>query len=206
MTDLFDAIQSQRACRAFAPTAVADETIGRLLDAAVHAPSAENRQPWEFVVVRSPETRSAIAALMARLWDQGGRAHAESRIGAAMLLEVEVAMTSGFATAPVLVVVGADVKRGSPRAAESSIYPAVQNLLLAAGALGLGTALTTIALAAAAELGAMVGLPDHVRPMAVVPVGYPARPMGPPRREPFATHTHRDRFGTPWDQGTVGSS
>ena len=79
----------------------------------------------------------------------------------------------------------------------SSIFPALQNLLLAAGAVGLGSALTTIATAFAAELREIVGLPEALVPVAVVPLGYPAQPLGPPRREPFADHTHRDTYGSP---------
>jgi nitroreductase len=80
----------------------------------------------------------------------------------------------------------------------SSIFPALQNLLLAAGAVGLGSALTTIATAFADELREAVGLPPEVVPVAVVPLGVPAKPLGPSRREPFVDHTHRDRYGTPW--------
>ena len=90
----------------------------------------------------------------------------------------------------------------------------MQNLLLAAGALGLGAALTTIALGYGDELRALVHLPDHVKPMAVVPIGHPARRLGAGRRDPFAVHTYRERYGSPWDptagsgpdQGPVGSA
>ena len=74
----------------------------------------------------------------------------------------------------------------------------MQNLLLAATALGLGSALTTIATTFAAELTALLDLPAHVVPVAVVPVGRPAHPLGPPRREPFSEHTHREQYGKAW--------
>jgi nitroreductase len=80
----------------------------------------------------------------------------------------------------------------------SSIFPAAQNLMLAANAKGLGTALTTLTTAFAAELREVVGLPDAITPLAVIPLGWPARPLGPPRRLPVADKTHRDRYGTPW--------
>jgi nitroreductase len=212
--DLFTVVHAQRACRAFSDTPVDDATLARVLDAAVRAPSAENKQPWEFVVVRDAATRAAIGALMARAWEAGGRAFSERRLPPRMLDDVERGATGGIAAAPVHVVVGADTRRGLDVAAAESIYPAVQNLLLAATALGLGTALTTIALGYADELRALVGFPDHVRPMAVVPVGHPARALGPSRRDPFADHTHRERYGTPWGdaaggpsgQGAVGSA
>jgi nitroreductase len=211
--DFFAVVHAQRACREFADAPVDDATIARVLDAAVRAPSAENRQPWEFVVVRDERTRAAIGALMTRAWDTAGRAFSRDRLSPAMLAEVERGATGGIAEAPVHVVVGADTQRGLEATAAESIYPAVQNLLLAATAVGLGAALTTIALGYGDELRALVHLPVHVKPMAVVPIGHPARPLGAPRRDPFAAHTHRERYGTPWDptdgtgggQGAVGS-
>jgi nitroreductase len=198
VTDLFAVVHAQRACREFTDAAVTDDEVARLLDAAVHAPSAENRQPWEFVVVRAPAQRAAIGALMTRAWETVGRDFSRDRLTPAMLAEVERGATGGIAAAPVHIVVGADTRRGLDAAAAESIYPAVQNLLLAAQAIGLGTALTTIALGYADELRALVAFPQHVRPMAVVPVGRPARALGPPTRDPFGAHTHRDRYGEPW--------
>ena len=202
----FAVVHAQRACRAFTDAPVGDDTIARILDAAVRAPSAENKQPWEFVVVRDADRRAAIGQLMTRAWESVGRAFSRDRLPAAMLAEVERGATGGIAAAPVHVVVGADTRRGLEVAAPESIYPAVQNLLLATAALGLGAALTTIALGYADELRGLVGFPDHVKPMAVMPLGHPARPLGAPRRDPFAAHTHREQFGVPWDQGAVGSS
>ena len=75
----------------------------------------------------------------------------------------------------------------------ASVFPAVQNLLLAATALGLGSALTTLALQRAAEVRSLLGLPAHVRPMAIVPLGWPSAPVGPPRRRP--PRIHHDRYG-----------
>lgn len=206
MTDFFAVVGAQRACREFASTPVPDADLARMLGAAVHAPSAENRQPWEFVVVREPATRAAIGALMTRAWEAHGRAHSRGRLSPELLAAVERGATGGIAAAPVHVVVAMDTGRGLAVTAGESIYPAVQNLMLAAGALGLGTALTTIALGYADELRDLVGLPATLLPMAVVPVGHPAHPLGPPRREPFPAHTHRERYGVRWDQGTVGSA
>jgi nitroreductase len=97
-----------------------------------------------------------------------------------------------------VIVVCTDTERGHPATVGSSVFPATQNLLLAATALGLGSALTTISVGFADELRELLALPAHVAPQAVIPLGHPAKPLGPPRREPFADHTHRDRFGNPW--------
>ena len=198
--DFFAVARAQRAHRSFTDDPVSDELVGRVLEVATRAPSAENRQPWEFVVVRDPELRERIGDLMRRAWEQHGRAHSEGRLSPALLADVDRGATGSISAAPVLIVVAADTARALTATIPSSIFPALQNLLLAAGALGLGSALTTIATAFADELRDVVGLPESVVPVAVVPLGVPAKPLGPSRREPFAAHAHRDRYGSPWDQ------
>jgi nitroreductase len=196
--DLFAVVARQRACRAFSDAPVTDDQLAPLLEAATHAPSAENRQPWEFVVVRDDGVRTAIGDLTRRAWEAHGRAFSETRLSPRMLAEVDRGASGGIAAAPVQVVVCADLERGLAATVASSIFPAVQNLLLAATASGLGSALTTLTTAYADELKVLLGLPDTVVPVAVVPLGWPARPLGPPRRDPFADHTHRERYGNAW--------
>lgn len=199
MSNLFDIVHRQRAHRRFTAEPVDDGDLARMLDAAVHAPSAENRQPWEFVVVRDDEVRAAILDLAEKAWAGGGREFAESRLSPGLMADVEHGIGGGgYRDAPVLVVVAADTERGLEVTVPSSIFPAVQNLLLAATALGLASALTTISMGFTAELQELLGLPPHVVPQAVVPIGHPARALGPSTREPFEAHTHRDRYGNRW--------
>jgi nitroreductase len=80
----------------------------------------------------------------------------------------------------------------------SSVFPAIQNLLLAAHALGLGSTLTTLPVLGGPELSELLGLPDEVTPLAVVPLGHPATPLGPPRRRPLTEKAHLDRYGSPF--------
>ena len=97
-----------------------------------------------------------------------------------------------------LVVVAGDGRDGArPRVLASSVFPAVQNLLLAAASLGYGSAMTTLAAQAPDALAEIVGLPDGVRPMAVVPVGRALAALGPPRRRPLGEVAHLDAYGTP---------
>ena len=196
MTDgFYDVVGRQRAHRRFRSDPVDDAVIERLLWAATRAPSAENAQPWEFVVVTDPDRRAGLADLARRAWEGGARDYERGRLPEGLFADVDHGATSGLATAPVWIVVAADTAKVRDAALGSSIWPATQNLLLAATAEGLGSALTTLSLAYADELAALLDLPDRVRPFAAVPVGYPARGLGPPRRDPVLDHTHTERFG-----------
>jgi len=194
----FEVVRTQRACRSFTDAPVSDQLVERVLEAATFAPSAENRQPWVFVVVRDPAVRDRVGTLTRQAWEGGGRAFAEHRLTPGLLADVDRGATGAVSAAPVLVVVGADTRRALDVTVASSTFPAVQNLLLAAGALGLGSALTTLTTMLETELRDAVGLPEHVVPVAVVPLGWPARPLGPPRREPVSDHAYRERYGECW--------
>lgn len=170
-----------------------------MLEAATHAPSAENRQPWVFVVVRDASTRRAIVDLTAAVWDRGGRAHSDRSLPPDLFRAVDTFLRGGYGGAPVLVIVAGDGRSGESRdVLASSVFPATQNLLLAAAALGYGSAMTTIATHAPDALSAIVGLPEGVRPLAVVPLGRPAAPLGPPRRRPVQQVAHLDAYGFPY--------
>ncbi len=194
----FDVVLAQRACRAFADVPVPDTAVEQILEAATHAPSAENSQPWVFVVVRDPDRRERIGALTRRAWRDAAREFSRDRVPPQMFADVDQGAEGGVAAAPVLIVVAVDTDAVLEPVSASSVLPAIQNLLLGANALGLGSALTTLPMLAADELAAIVELPRHVQPVAVVPVGVPARPLGPPGRKPVAACAHRERFGVGW--------
>jgi nitroreductase len=198
VADFFDVVHTQRATRTFLPDDVDDETIARVLTAATHAPSAENSQPYVFVVVRDPTLRRAIGDLTARLWQGGARAHVEQRLSPSLLADVEEGALGGIAAAPVLIVVCGDTRLTLPQTMGASVFPAVQNLLLAAHALGLGSTLTTLPVVAGDELSERLGLPAEVIPVAVVPLGHLPKPLGPPRRRPLSEKAHLDRYGNPF--------
>lgn len=198
MADFFDVVRAQRACRSFAERAVDDEILERLLWAATRAPSAENRQPWAFVVVRDDETRRALADLTRRTWEEGGREHSVGRLSDRLLAEVDHGAREGIGGAPVMIVVCGDTGRGHAAALPASVFPALQNLLLAATAEGLGSVLTTLALVHADEVADVLGLPEEVRPMALIPLGWPAAAQGEARRRPLSEVAHRDRYGRGW--------
>ncbi len=198
MPDFFEVVHTQRAARTFLPDDVDDATVARILTAATHAPSAENSQPFVFVVVRDAAERAAIGALTARLWEGGAKAVEEQRLSPGFLADVHHGATGGVAGAPVLVVVCGDTRLTHPNAMDASVFPAVQNLLLAAHALGLGSTLTTLPVLGGDELSTLLGLPPEIVPVAVVPLGYLPRPLGPPRRRPLPEKAHLNRYGTPF--------
>jgi nitroreductase len=196
--DFFDVVLHQRACRSFADRPVDETLIAQCLEAAVHAPSAENLQPWVFVIVRDAEKRDAIDRLNKKAWDDGVRAYAQSRYGPMFLREITEGMEGGMSKAPVIVMVCGEGPNGPDATLLGSIYPAIQNLLLAASALGLGSAVTTLATMFDKELRELLALPDGLFPIAIVPLGWPARPLGTPRRRPLSERAHWDQYGTPW--------
>ena len=174
MPDFFDVVHTQRAARTFLPDDIDDETVARILTAATHAPSAENSQPFVFVVVRDATLRSAIGELTARIWQGGARAYEESRLSPGFLADVDRGAMGGIAAAPVLVVVCGDTRLTVEAALPSSIFPAVQNMLLAAHALGLGSTLTTLPVVGGGELAGILGPATRDRPSG----------RGPPRPSP----------------------
>ncbi|MFL6239690.1 MAG: nitroreductase family protein [Actinomycetes bacterium] len=189
----YDVLTRQRACREFLPDPVPDDLINRILTAATHAPSAENSQPWRFVVVRDAKKRKAIADLATKVWTGGARQHSAPKLAEKILEDVDRSMMGGaMAGAPVIVVVCGDPANTFPSAMESSIWPCVQNLLLAADAEGLGASLTTMATLIPDQLRALLELPDDITPYAAIPLGKPVRPLGPPRRRNVNEVTHLD--------------
>lgn len=194
----FAVLAGQRAHRAFRDDPVDDATVERLLWAATRAPSAENLQPWFFVVVREKRRRAALGEVTRRAWEGGGRDYALHRLDPSLLADVDAGARGGVASAPALVVVCADTRVVHARTVGPSIFPAVQNLLLAATALGLGSALTTLPLAFAEEVAALLELPEKVEPEAVVPVGWPARPLRPGSRHPVHQVARRETFRQGW--------
>jgi nitroreductase len=196
--DFFEVVLSQRAARVFRADDVDDATITQILTAATHAPSAENSQPFVFIVVRDAAIRAAIGTITARLWEGGAKALEAERLSPAFLRDVDQGAMGGIADAPVLIVICGDTRLTYAAAMDASILPATQNLLLAAHALGLGSTLTTLPVLGGEELTSALGLPPEVVPVAVVPLGHLAKPLGPPRRQPVSEKAHLNRYGTPF--------
>ncbi len=158
--------------------------MAKILTAATHAPTAENSQPFVFIVVRDPAIRATIGDITARVWEGGARDMEIGRLSPAFLADVDQGAMGGCAKAPVLIVVCGDTRLTFAESLDSSIFPAVQNLLLAAHALGLGSTLTTLPTLSGNDLSETLDLPPEVRPVAVIPIGHLPKKLGPPRRLP----------------------
>ncbi|CAA0137546.1 Albonoursin synthase [Mycolicibacterium vanbaalenii] len=202
MAELRSVIQAQRACRRFDPdAAVLEADIEHMLQLAVHAPSAENTQPWSFVVVRAEETRKQLTDWWTETWNAGGGDRVKQSIqDKTLVADLEYGLSKGgLAVAPVVVVVCADTDRVAEIHAPSSIYPAVQNLLLSAADLSYGSCLTTgLTTFGVDHVRELLQLPQNLIPMAAVYIGRPARKLSPPRRRPATEVTYREKFGAAW--------
>ena len=203
---LFEAMYTQRAIRRLKPDPVSDDLIYKLIEAATKAPSGGDRQPWAFVVIRDPATRQKIGEWYLDAWNQtyGVVPHeARERLPAKFTRVLRSAehLAHHLAEAPVLILACARhaAPPGSPPgvAAAShygSIFPAVQNLLLAARGLGLGATLTTLHRLHEQDVKDLLGIPANVETVALIPVGHPIGRYGPTRRRPVEEVVHDERW------------
>ena len=189
---------------------VPNELIRKILEAGVCAPSGGNMQRWRFLVIKGSCDRGDGGAYYKRGWDQrvapryraGEPAPGMSRERFLRLLDAAEYLAAHIHEAPVWIV--PCLEGATPtRTSGSSVYPAVQNMLLAARALGLGATLTTLYLQFEKEAEAALGLPPNVHSYALLPIGYPMGRFGPVRRVPLTDVVYEDRWGQPYrDQGS----
>ena len=211
--DLFEAIETTRAVRRFTDAPVSDEEILTCIRAATQAPSGGNIQPWQFVVVKDPQTKRAVGDVYRRAYNRYEPAllrslppfrseddqarfermrrasrHLADQMGEApalvLVLMPNISMTLQDEQGPL------DV--GTPFA---SVYPAVQNFMLAARGLGIGTTLTTAYRIYQHEVRTICQIPERYEIVALIPMGRPQRKFTVGRRRPAEQLTHWDRFG-----------
>ncbi len=220
-TDLFEVMYSAGSIRRLRSDPVPDEIISKILDAAVRAPSGSNAQSWVFVVVKDAETRRQLGGvykkasdILMKLYAGAARpphmddnkyqrfmqavTHLFEHMGDAPVLLVpclKASMWTGASNLP------ADVKArmaSTARLAGSSIYPAVQNVILACRAFGLGTVLTTIHAFFEEEVREILKLPADVQTYALMPIGYPQGHHYPVKRRPLREVACLDSYGKQW--------
>ncbi len=204
--DLFETIDTQRAIRRFKPDPVPDEMITRLLQAAIKAPSGGLREGWSFIVIRDQETRRKIGDLY--------------RTGTRFVISPEMTAQQRrvYASAqhledhmedvPVFILACIQVVPGAPMSGGASIYPAVQNILLAARGLGLGSVLTGRQNRFEEEIKQLLNIPEDVVTAALLPIGFLAEGVryGPTRRRPLEEVAFNDRWGQSWQHHISGQS
>jgi nitroreductase len=222
---VLEAIHSARAIRRFKPDPVPETVLTAILDAAIRAPSAGNSQNWVFLVVQDAEQRRKLGLLYRKASDIASAMYA-ARGRPPHLTEEQFRrlMSSGsflwdhLADAPVILVpcqtqpkipppeaLPPDMRarhleeqRYVERIRGASIYPAVQNVILACRAFGLGTTITTNHIRCEDEVKAVLGVPDDVQTFALMPIGYPLDSFGPVVRRPVAEVVYADRWAHRW--------
>jgi nitroreductase len=206
-TDLFEIMQTTRAMRRLKPDPVPDELIRKILQAGVCAPNGGNTQRWRFLVLKDTKIKQQVQVFYKRAFDEviGPRYLTSSPppgVTKERYLRQHAAvqhLTDHFHEAPVWIVACLDEGTVAPtRWSGASIYPAVQNMLLAARALGLGATLTTRHLLYEKETEAALGLPPGVHSYAILPIGYPVGKFGPVGRGALADIVYAERWGQPY--------
>ncbi len=197
--EFFDVVRTQRAMRRLHTDAVSDEDLWTILDAAIMAPNGGNVQPWNFVVIRDAAKKRQIGAWYLEAWDKAYGPSKDAMLadpGRARTFSSADYLANHIGEAPVLVL--ATIKKGMQAFGPTlgaSIYPAVQNLMLAARALGLGTTLTTLHKLHEDDVKKLLGIPDDVETMALIPIGKPKGKFGTPERLPAEKVVYWDAWG-----------
>ena len=203
---LREAMETQRAIRRLKPDPVDDEVLLRCIELALKAPTGSNAQSWQWLVIRDPAIKAKLARRYRQAWAVYGGLGRRLRGGdekTSRIIDAVQWQVEHFEEVPVFVVpcIRGLVSRLitlSPIGASShygSVYPAIQNFLLACRAEGLGAALTTLPLWSLALARRDLGLPFDVQPCAVIPVGWPKGRYGPTTRKPVERVVHYDRYG-----------
>ena len=195
---LLEGLSTTRAIRRYVDAPIPDSDLTTILWHAGRAPSGSNRQPFRFLVLRDGPNASAAKSLLGASFRAGWSAKREadgyqpSRFADSMQQYVDE-----FERIPVVVLVCLERYRSASPYEGASVYPACQNLLLAARALGYGGALTMWHLGVEAELRSLLAIPDDVALSACITLGVPAGRHGPVRRRPVADMTYDDAWGSP---------
>jgi nitroreductase/alkylhydroperoxidase family enzyme len=211
--DLYEAASTTRAVRRLRPDPIPDDMLRRVLRAASWAPSGGNLQPWHVIAVRDPARKKGLAELYRGLWSDyaAQRRALLAKLPDALRAPAEKALASGdhlaahLGEAPVIATFCFHPKRLTITDAElgrpsvvggASLYPAVQNLLLACRAEGLGCVLTTLLCSREKQVRELLEIPEPWATSAFVPIGWPlGSGHGPLSRRPVEQVAFADRFG-----------
>ncbi len=214
LPELYDALMTTRAMRRFTDEPVPEEVVEAILAAAVQAPSGGNIQPYQFVVVTDADRRAALGEIYLRAWNRYRPAvekitppakTPEAAASQARNIKASDELAHNLGAVPVLILllvpkITMEVtdEEGTMDVGPvyASVYPAVENLILAARAFGLGTVLTTVHRVYEDEVRAVCDIPDRYEVPALLPLGHPTGRWGVARRRPAPTLTSWNTFGT----------
>lgn len=216
---LYEAMRTLRAVRRLKPDPIADDVLERVLEAARFAPTGGNRQPWRMIVVRKSETKQELATWYAESWQAYANHHRKllekadraARTRDEKMLAAGDRLAENFASTPVIVIfcfnpanmaiTDSHLDRPSV-VGGASVYTAVQNLLLACRAEGLGCVLTTLLCQHEEKVRALLGIPEQWGTAAAIPIGYPVlRGHGPVSRRPLEKLAFDENWGEPFRRG-----
>lgn len=212
---IYELMSTQRAIRRLRPDPIPDDVLARIMRAAVWAPTGGNQQPWRMILVRDTEAKGRLGALYAARWERYAQRY-RARIADAepgvqdkenRTLAAGDYLAEHFGECPVVAVVCFNPDRMAVTDARldrvsvvggGSVYPAVQNLMLACRAEGVGCVLTTLLCQDEPAVKALLGIPDGWYTAAAVPMGYPvAGGYGPISRRGVDALFFADRWGQP---------
>ena len=196
---LLDGINSLRSVRKFKPDPIPEDQVRIILDSASKAASGSNTQPWEFVIVRDARVKARLKEPMLRTWL--ARLAGSTGMSPRMrdVYDEATEMLRNTEKVPVIIYCCVDLNRvgKSEEVRYASIYPAVQNLMLAAHAIGLATCLTvhgSTSTRGEPEVKKILGIPEHVKIACLIYLGHPSIRLGLPRRKPVENFVHNNRW------------
>ena len=211
--EFFETLFSARAMRRYSDEPIPEDILIKLIEAAHAGPSGSNRQSRHWIVVRDPGQKQRLADLNRRFVSRyleanrdAANPHVTPEKRQRFLAAVEYQMEH-LHEVPAIVIACADMvvtpqgTFGEGVQAATEVWGAVQNLLLAARALGVGSVPTTLGLVDRDAAREVLNLPDHILPMVLVPLGWPTGNFGPIRRRPLEEVLHWDRYDA--DAATV---
>jgi len=207
--DLFEAIYTTRSMRRLRTDPVAPALIVKIIEAATMGPSGANRQPWRFIVVRDPQTKAYVAERYRKAWEIYLTPQAREILAndpqspQGRILRSARYLAEHMGEAPVMIFCCVKTftdpgRKGQPML--NAIFPAIQNLCLAARGYGLGTSITGLHLMYAREIETRLGVPAGYANIALIPLGYPKGRWGRSERKPALEVISWER----WDNRTSG--
>jgi nitroreductase len=196
---VLEGISSLRSVRKFKPDPIPEDKLRVVLESASKAASGSNTQPWEFVVVRDAKMKARLREPMLRKWLERLAGSSGMSLHMRDVYDEATEMLRNTETVPVIIYCCVDLNRvgKSEEVRYASIYPAVQNLMLTAHAIGLATCLTvhgSTPTRGEPEVKKILGIPEHVKIACLVYLGYPAVRLGRPKRKPIEKFTHHDHW------------